>query len=68
MNVKFVIDNRPGASTMIATDIVAKRTPTVYTLLMSTGTHTINPSIFVKSPFDEVADFTPIVRYRNSPT
>src|SRR5688500_837180 len=67
MNVQFVIDNRPGASTMIATDIVAKANPDGYTLLMSTGTHTINPSIFVKRPFDEVADFTPIVLVSNSP-
>ena len=67
MNVQFVIDNRPGASTMIATDIVAKANPDGYTILMSTGTHTINPSIFVKRPFDEVADFTPIVLVSNSP-
>jgi tripartite-type tricarboxylate transporter receptor subunit TctC len=67
MNVQFVIDNRPGASTMIATDIVAKANPDGYTLLMSTGTHTINPSIFVKRPFDEVADFTPIVLVSKAP-
>jgi tripartite-type tricarboxylate transporter receptor subunit TctC len=65
--VQFVVDNRPGASTMIATDIVAKATPDGYTLLMSTGTHTINPSIFAKRPFDEVRDFTPIVIVSNSP-
>ncbi|HZN27458.1 MAG TPA: tripartite tricarboxylate transporter substrate binding protein [Burkholderiales bacterium] len=67
LGVQFVADNRPGASTMIATDIVAKATPDGYTLLMATGTHTINPSIFVKRPFDEVADFTPIVVVSNSP-
>ena len=67
MGVQFVIDNRPGGSTMIATDIVAKAAPDGYTLLMSTGTHTINPSIFVKRPFDEVRDFTPIVIVSNSP-
>jgi tripartite-type tricarboxylate transporter receptor subunit TctC len=67
MNVQFVIDNRPGASTMIATDIVAKATPDGYTLLMSTGTHTINPSIFVKRPFDEVRDFTMIALVSKAP-
>ena len=67
MNVQFVIDNRPGASTMIATDIVAKANPDGYTLLMSTGTHTINPSIFVKRPFDEIADFTMIVLVSKAP-
>ncbi|HYC44193.1 MAG TPA: tripartite tricarboxylate transporter substrate binding protein [Burkholderiales bacterium] len=67
MGVQFVADNRPGASTMIATDIVAKATPDGYTLLMATGTHTINPSMFVKRAFDEVRDFTPIVVVSNSP-
>ena len=67
MGVQFVIDNRPGASTMIATDIVAKAAPDGYTLLMSTGTHTINPSMFAKRPFDEVQDFTPIVIVSNAP-
>jgi tripartite-type tricarboxylate transporter receptor subunit TctC len=67
LGVQFVIDNRPGASTMIATDIVAKAPRDGYTLLMSTGTHTINPSIFIKRPFDEIKDFTPIVIVSNSP-
>lgn len=67
MGVQFVIDNRPGASTMIATDIVAKATPDGYTLLMSTGTHTINPSIFLKRPFDEVRDFTMIALVSKAP-
>jgi tripartite-type tricarboxylate transporter receptor subunit TctC len=65
--VQFVYDNRPGASTMIATEITAKATPNGYTLLMSTGTHTINPSIFIKRPFDEIGDFTPIVLVSMSP-
>ena len=67
LGVQFVIDNRPGASTMIATDITAKAPRDGYTLLMSTGTHTINPSIFIKRPFDEVKDFTPIVLVSNAP-
>jgi tripartite-type tricarboxylate transporter receptor subunit TctC len=67
MGVQFVADNRPGASTMIATDIVAKATPDGHTLLMATGTHSINPSMFVKRPFDEIRDFTPIVVVSNSP-
>ena len=67
LGVQFVIDNRPGASTMIATDITAKAPRDGYTLLMSTGTHTINPSIFIKRPFDEIKDFTPIVLVSNSP-
>jgi tripartite-type tricarboxylate transporter receptor subunit TctC len=67
LGVQFVADNRPGASTMIATDIVAKATPDGYTLLMATATHSINPSMFNKRPFDEVRDFTPIVIVSNAP-
>ena len=67
LGVQFVIDNRPGASTIIATDIAAKAPRDGYTLLMSTGTHTINPSIFIKRPFDEIRDFTPIVLVSNAP-
>jgi len=67
MGVQVVADNRPGASTMIATDIVAKATPDGYTLLMATATHSINPSMFMKRPFDEVADFTPVALVSNSP-
>src|SRR5262245_18570156 len=67
LGAQFVIDNRRGASTMIATEIVAKAPRDGYTLLTSTGTHTINPSIFIKRPFDESKDFTPIVLVSNSP-
>jgi tripartite-type tricarboxylate transporter receptor subunit TctC len=65
--VQIVIDNRPGASTIIATEITARAAPDGYTLLMSTGTHTINPSMFVKRPFDEIKDFTPIVLVSKTP-
>ena len=67
LGVQFVIDNRPGASTIIATEITARATPDGYTLIMGTGTHTINPSIFLKRPYDEVKDFTPVVLVSNSP-
>lgn len=66
LDVQFVIDNRPGASTIIATDITAKAAPDGYTLIMGTATHSINPSIFIKRPYDELRDFTPIVLVSNS--
>src|SRR5687767_8148229 len=58
---QVVVDNRPGASTLIATEITAKATPDGYTLLMATSNHAINPSIFAQRTFDEIRDFTPIV-------
>src|SRR3954466_5483993 len=43
-----VIENRPGASTSIGSDIVAKSAPDGYTLLMGSTNHTINPSLIAK--------------------
>ena len=66
-NVQIVIDNRPGGSNIIATEIVARSNPDGYTLLMGTATHSINPSMFLKRPYDEDKDFAPIVHVSNSP-
>jgi len=55
-----VIENRPGASTIIGSDIVAKSAPDGYTLLMGSTNHTINPSLIAKLPYDTIKDFTPI--------
>jgi tripartite-type tricarboxylate transporter receptor subunit TctC len=56
----FVIDNRPGAGSMVGTDVAAKANPDGYTLILSDMPHTINPSIHAKVPYDPVKDFTPI--------
>src|SRR5215204_2924686 len=40
----FVVDNRPGAGSMIGTDVAAKATPDGHTLILSDMPHTINPS------------------------
>src|SRR5688500_5259509 len=56
----FVIDNRPGAGSMIGTDVAAKATPDGYTLILSDMPHTINPSIHAKVPYDPVRDFAPV--------
>ena len=56
----LVIDNRPGASSTIGTDMAAKAVPDGYTLLMVTTTHTVNPSLISKLPFDTVKDFAPV--------
>ncbi|HEV8517692.1 MAG TPA: tripartite tricarboxylate transporter substrate binding protein [Burkholderiales bacterium] len=58
---QVVIDNRPGAGTTIASDIVAKSAPDGYTLFMQDmTTHAINASLYKKLPYDTVKDFTPI--------
>ena len=56
-----IIDNRPGANGNIGTEYAAKATPDGYTLLMVTaGTHGINPSLYRKLGFDAVQDFAPV--------
>ena len=56
-----VIDNRPGANGNIGTDVAAKATPDGHTILMVTaGTHGVNPSLYRKLPWDAVKDFAPI--------
>jgi tripartite-type tricarboxylate transporter receptor subunit TctC len=58
----FVVDDRPGAGSVIGTDAAAKSAPDGYTLLMGTvGTHAINPSLYAKMPYDHVRDFAPVI-------
>jgi tripartite-type tricarboxylate transporter receptor subunit TctC len=62
-----VIDNRPGGSTIIATDIVAKSAPDGYTLLVTTTSFTIVPSLTDKLPYDPAKDFEPITLINTTP-
>ena len=56
----IVIDNRPGASSTIGTDMTAKAAPDGYTLVLITTTHTVNPSLIAKLPYDTVKDFAAV--------
>ncbi len=55
-----VVDPRPGAGMVIATDLVAKAPPDGYTVLMVSASFTVNPSLHSKLPFDSIKDLTPI--------
>ena len=55
-----VIDNKGGAGGSLGTDIVAKAAPDGYTVLFTLSSHTINPAIFPKLPFDTLKDFEPV--------
>ncbi|HEV2007423.1 MAG TPA: tripartite tricarboxylate transporter substrate binding protein [Burkholderiales bacterium] len=61
-----IVDNRPGGSTIIGTELVARSVPDGYTLVMATSSHVINPS-FQKLPFDPVNDFTGVCFFATSP-
>jgi tripartite-type tricarboxylate transporter receptor subunit TctC len=56
----FVIDNRPGAGSIIGSDAVAKSAPDGYTLLLMSNTHTVNESLIPNKPFQLMRDFAPI--------
>ena len=58
----ITVDNKPGASSNIGTALVAKAAPDGYTLLVSGGPFSINPSLFTSLPFDTVKAFAPIAQ------
>jgi tripartite-type tricarboxylate transporter receptor subunit TctC len=57
---QVIIDNKPGAGTIIGTDAVAKSAPDGYTIVISTFAHAINPSLMPKLPYAHDKAFTPI--------
>ena len=58
-----VVDNKPGAGTLVGAEIVAKAAPDGYTLLMATSTTLgISPALYPRSPIDPVRDFQPIAQ------
>ena len=56
----FVIDNRPGAGSVIGTDLVAKSAPDGYTLLLMSNAHTVNESLIPNKPFQLMRDFVAV--------
>ena len=55
-----VVDNRPGASGILGTDLVAKANPDGYTLLLAYSTHSQSAQLFKKLPYDPIKDFAPV--------
>jgi tripartite-type tricarboxylate transporter receptor subunit TctC len=56
----IIIDNRGGAAGNLGTDIVAKSPADGYTILFTLSSHTINPKLYEKLPFDVERDFVPV--------
>jgi tripartite-type tricarboxylate transporter receptor subunit TctC len=63
----FVVENRPGATTNIASDMVAKSAADGYTLLFTTSALAINMSLYKNLTFDAIRDFAPISVFAQSP-
>ncbi|MDB5830160.1 MAG: putative Bug-like extra cytoplasmic solute receptor, family [Variovorax sp.] len=62
-----IIDNKPGAGTIIGTDAVAKSAPDGYTMVMATVAHVVNPSIQSKLPYSYEKGFAPVMLVGVSP-
>ncbi|WP_158269506.1 tripartite tricarboxylate transporter substrate binding protein [Limnohabitans sp. JirII-29] len=62
-----IIDTKPGANTIIGTDLVAKSAGDGYTLLLTSTAYVVNPSMYQKLPYDPVSDFIPVTMVSVSP-
>lgn len=65
--VPVVVQNRPGAGGVIGSDVVAKADPDGYTLLVTSLSHTINPSLKKDLPFDTLRDFAAVATISDAP-
>lgn len=63
----IVIENKPGGSTVVGTDTLAKSAPDGYTLVVATLAHAVNPSLKVKLPYSQDKDFAPVILVGVSP-
>jgi tripartite-type tricarboxylate transporter receptor subunit TctC len=66
-NQQIVIDNRAGAGGLVAFEMTAKANPDGYTLLATSPSFAIQPSIAAKLPFDPIRDFAPITQASSAP-
>ena len=60
LGASVIVENKPGAGTIIGTQAVATSDPDGYTLLMGTFAHAVNPSLNPKLPYDPHKDFAPV--------
>ncbi len=63
----IVVDNRPGANTIVAMEILARATPDGYTLLTTSSSQATNATLYSKLPYDSIKDFSPVSMVGISP-
>ena len=64
---QFIVENRVGASGSIGTGYVAKSAPDGYTFVFVFDTHSVNPSLLPKMPFDTLKDLAPVMLIGTAP-
>jgi len=70
LGVSVFVENKPGASSIIGTEFLARSAPDGYTIMMVGAggtTHTVNPALFAKLPYDSVRDFAPVSLFSRVP-
>jgi tripartite-type tricarboxylate transporter receptor subunit TctC len=66
LGTQVIVENRPGAGSVLGTELVVKSPADGYTLLLSSASYTVNPSVY-KLSFDPLNDITPIVQLSRGP-
>jgi tripartite-type tricarboxylate transporter receptor subunit TctC len=66
-NQQVVVDNRPGAGTLIGTELVAKSNPDGYSLLLVPTAFAVNVTLYPKLPYDPLRDFAPVTQIGAAP-
>ncbi len=64
---QVVVDNKPGASGILGSEVVAKAPPDGYTLLIANVSLIVNPYLYAKMPYDPLVDFAPITMVNTAP-
>lgn len=64
---QVIVDNRPGAGSMIGAESVAKASPDGYALLMISNTHFVSAALHKKLAFEPIADFAPVTQVTSAP-
>jgi len=64
---QFVVENRPGAGTLIGVDVVAKSAPDGYTLMVTNNSLAVNQTLYPKRPYDALKDITVIDKIASTP-